>query len=79
MTSSGDEGFLRCTRCRRVAPLEEVVEWGLLDQDDRPICPNCFTDADKIVINKFEVQEAEEWEAFRDAEARRTEWLTDDE
>jgi hypothetical protein len=59
--------------------VEEAATWELLDAADRPICPNCLTNADKTKIAELEAHELEEWKVFRDREARRTERLTDEE
>ncbi len=80
MSFESPDGTLMCARCRREAPLEEAAGWDIIDAESGlPVCPSCVTDDDTATIAAWEADECEQSEAFRDAEARRTEHLTDDE
>ena len=71
-----DEPSYLCGRCRRPATsFEDFAEWV----GDPPVCPGCLTGDDQSRIADWEIREGEEYEAWRDREAARSEHLTDEE
>jgi hypothetical protein len=67
-----------CSRCRRLASWEEAAD-GWIFPDDQPVCPDCLTDEEQSRIAVSEAEEAEEHAESLDEEARRGEFLTDEE
>lgn len=69
-----------CSRCKRQPQnqMEFVGDW-LFVEDEKWICPSCITREESAVIAAWEVDDVKEAEAFRNEEAKRAEWLDDDE
>lgn len=71
---------IACSRCKR-QPRDQMDFAGgwLFTEDEKWICSNCVTGDESARIAAWESDDEDEFEAFRDKEAKRTERLEDDE